>query len=158
MKHSTLSYNFQLYLSTVDFRAYNIELHTLNCKSDYSGMSAALNIWVHKWTSIMRLQFINRVDNPKFSFNNPVVLCNMAPNYIATFVCVHSNVDPSILQSWMLSSLKSRQNPPKIMGCRSVIWRQRKVSRHSFPRTFVVLFAISWILINQDSWKPIIGS
>ena len=89
MKHSTLSNNFQLYISTVGCRAYNIELHTLNYKSDYSGMSAALNIWV------MRLKFINRVDNPKFSFNNPVVLCNMALNYIATFVCVR--LYPAIL-------------------------------------------------------------
>ena len=43
----------------------------------------------------MRLQFIKRVDNPKFSFNNPVVLCNMALNYIATFVCVR--LYPAIL-------------------------------------------------------------
>ena len=93
----TLSNNFQLYFSTSNCNKYNIQLqlitfifnvfkiqlyhktfnftcHSLNCKSDYSGKSAALNIWVHNWTSIMTLQFISRVDNPKFPFNNPVIL------------------------------------------------------------------------------------
>ena len=126
-------------MSTVDSRAYNIELHTLNWllrnERSIEHLSWQLNI-DHE-----RLQFINRADNPNFSFNNPVVLCNMAFNDIAPFVTVRSNVDPCILQSWMLSSLKSRPNPPKIMGCRSEIWRQRKfpvVSRHSFPRAFVL--------------------
>ena len=44
MKHSTLSYNFQLYLSTVDCRAYNIELHTLNI------VRVTTQKWVQHWT------------------------------------------------------------------------------------------------------------
>ena len=104
-------------MSTVDSRAYNIELHTLNCKSDFSGMNAALNIWVDNWTSIMRdynLSIGLTIWNFRFTTRSRSLQYGV--QWYCTFVSVRSNADPCILQSWMLSSLKSRPNPPKNYG------------------------------------------
>ena len=95
-------------MSTIDCRAYNIELHSLNCKSVYSGMSAASDIWVHNWIE---------TEHQSWDYNLSVGLTirNFRLTTRSFFAIWRSIILYAfILQSWLLSSQINSRSSRKI--------------------------------------------
>ena len=81
----------------------------------------------------------------KFSFNNPVVLCNMTFNYIAPF-CVRSPQCQSFYPANLnveFSEIKTKSAKYYEMSVGDMTSAKTVVSHHSYPHAFLLFFALT---------------